>query len=306
MRINVVAVNHNTSLFTELAVRSLLKMHGPRSNWRLVVLDNASTDETQVLKEYAEGAGIEFHQSGLQADDRQANSHGEIIRQFVMTNPDCDYYLLLDTDICFVMQNTVDQMLSEFKNRDEAWAIQARVGLDSTYLFKSEKPVLTQDLSEYRSKEFAEKKRLYLHHQKLLFEPIADNMKDPISTMSGSGKPRCSPMCTLIKNTPAFRRVADRIGLSSAWIYEDNMVGAGMYDTMGLLTAVMTTHEQIYLTSSQGVIHFGGSTYGLDRPVKKLRRDQCCHLLEVFRRNESFDFSKRDWMIPEYRAVIEK
>ncbi len=162
--INAVIINHNSSGFTELAARSYFAMHSARSDLKFVIMDNSSTERTEDLKDYAESVGIEFRQSGWEAEGRQANSHGEVLRQFVMDDPDCDYYLLLDSDICFVMSDTIDQMILEIEDREETWAIQANEDPDSLSLFHGDRNVLTQDLSQYRSKERAQKNKLYLHH----------------------------------------------------------------------------------------------------------------------------------------------
>ena len=98
--INAVVVNHNTSTFTELAARSFFAMHGEREDVRFTIMDNSSQDGTGELEEYARTVGIEFRRSGFVAAEQQVNSHGEVLRQFVMENPECDYYLLLDADIC--------------------------------------------------------------------------------------------------------------------------------------------------------------------------------------------------------------
>src|SRR5215510_11939007 len=54
--------------------------------------------------------------------------------------------------------------------------------------------------------------------------------------------PRCSPVCYLVKNTPLFRRVVEIIGLTPARrLHLDREL---YYDTFGLMTAVMRTHDQ--------------------------------------------------------------
>ena len=133
-----------------------------------------------------------------------------------------------------------------------------------------------------------------------------EGRRQPLITLVGSAKPRCEPCCTLVRNTPVLRRIVDRIGFSGAWIFENTIEGAGGYDTMGLMTAVMTTHEQVYLESSIGVLHFWMVSYNLDTPQMETKRDQCRCLLEQFRRNEIPDFDGDDWMTPEYLAWVER
>ena len=322
--IKMVVVNHNTSIFVELAARSFFATHGEREDVRFTIMDNSSQDGTDELEAYARSVGIEFRQSGLIAADQQVNSHGEVLRQFVMENPECEYYLLLDADICFVKPDTVDTLVSEINEYDGVWAVQARSRRVTTGLFGQTRQAVKQDLGEYRSQKMVNRKRLYLHTPmlpKLRAEPLGplveppkinhgelddEGRKQPLITLVGSAKPRCQPCCTLVRNTPVLRRVVDRIGFSGAWIFENTIEGAGDYDTMGLMTAVMTTHEQVYIESSIGVLHFWMVSYNLDTPQMKTKRDQCRCLLEQYRRNEIPDFDGDDWMTPEYLAWVER
>ncbi len=316
--INAVLVNHNTSAFAELTARSFYAMHGKREDVRFTIMDNSSQDGTAELEAYAKPAGIEFRQSGFVASEQQENSHGEVLRQFVMENPECDYYLLLDADLCFIMPDTVDTLVNEITDCDDVWAIHARSRRSTTHLFKPRQP-RRQDLSEYRSQKMVDRRTIYLHllQPKLETEPSGrrvvppkinyDELDDqPVKTVVGSVKPRCEPCCTLVRNTAVFRRVADRIGFSRAWILENAIEGAGCYDTMDLMTAVMTTHEQVYLESSIGVLHFWQVSYHLDTPQMNTKRDQCRQLLEQYRRNEIPDFDGDDWMTPEYVEWVER
>ena len=321
--INAVLVNNNTSVFAELAARSFYAMHGKREDVRFNIMDNSSQDGTDELEAYARSSDIEFKQSGFVASEQQVNSHGEVLRQFVMENPECDYYLLLDADLCFIMPDTVDTLVNEISDSDDVWAVHARSRRSATHLFRPTRQPQRQDLSEYRSQKMVDRRRGYLHlmQPKLQTEPSGKLVEPPeinfqelddegrkqlLKTLVGSAKPRCEPCCTLVRNTVVFRRVADRIGFSTAWIYENAIEGAGLYDTMGLMTAVMTTHAQVYLESSIGVLHFWNVSYNLDTPQMHTKRDQCRCLLEQYRRNELPDFDGDDWMTPEYLAWVER
>ena len=322
--INAVLVNNNTSVFAELAARSFYSMHGEREDVRFTIVDNSSQDRTDELEAYARSSDIQFRQSGYVASEQQVNSHGEVLRQFVMEHQDCDYYLLLDADLCFIMPDSVDTLVNEISDYDDVWAIHARSRRSTTHLFRPTRRPVKQDLSEYRSQKMVDRRRIYLHcpmEPKLQAEPSGslvepprinyqelddEGRKQPLITLRGSVKPRCEPCCTLVRNTAVLQRVVDRIGFSPAWIFENVIEGAGGYDTMGLMTAVMTTHEQVYLESSIGVLHFWMASYNLDTPQMNTKRDQCRCLLEQYRRNEIPNFDGDDWMTPEYMAWVER
>ena len=133
-----------------------------------------------------------------------------------------------------------------------------------------------------------------------------EGRQQPLITMAGTVNPRCQPCCTLVRNTPSFRRVADRIGFSAAWLFENAPEGAGIYDTMALMTAVMTTHDQVYLVSSCGVLHFWKVAYGLHEPSMAVKNDQCQRLLQPYRRRDIPDFASDEWMTPAYLAWCQR
>jgi len=316
--IHLVVVNHNTSDFTELAARSFYAMHGERETVRFTIMDNSSQDGTGELEAYARDTGIEFRQSGFVASQQQVSSHGEVLRLFVMENPNCDFYLLLDADVCFIKPNTIDTLVREIGERDELWAAQARSRRTTARLFGQARKPVKQDVTEYRSQKWVDRRKVYLHgpmnprRMAGPSEPCSFNHREldeegrrqPLKTLAGSIKPRCEPCCTLVRNTALFRRVADRIGFSPAWILENAVEGAGVYDVMGLMTAVMTTHQRVYLESSAGVLHFWKVSYGLGDPSVNAKSGQCQKLLEQFRQDEIPDFDGDEWMTPEYLAWV--
>src|SRR5512145_1844933 len=109
-KIEAVSVNHNTSCYMELMLRSLYAHHPAGSDLSLTVLDNASTDDTAELLAYAESQRIPFLQSGFSTETKN-NSHGEVLSKFVLDHPDCTHYLFLDPDICFLEDNSIGRML---------------------------------------------------------------------------------------------------------------------------------------------------------------------------------------------------
>lgn len=174
-KIEAVTVNHNTSRYMELMLRSLFTHHPAGLNLSLTVFDNASTDETSELIAYTESQGIPFIQSGFSTATKN-NSHGEILSKFVLEYPDCTHYLFLDTDVCFLEGNTIDALLKELEEREDAFGIGPRMSWDGAEEIPQEARKDNPDICDAR-----------LH-----------------------------PCCALIKNTPLFRRIVKEVGLSSA------------------------------------------------------------------------------------------
>jgi hypothetical protein len=123
--IEAATVNHNTSLYVELMLRSLFARHSDLE-LSITVFDNVSEDDTAGLCVYAEEMGVSIVQSGF-TTDTQNNSHGEILRRFVLEHPNCTHYLFLDADACFVQDDTIGVMLEELEACDDAFGISARI-----------------------------------------------------------------------------------------------------------------------------------------------------------------------------------
>ena len=83
---------------------------------RLTILDNNSTDEMQHLTAFAEDKKIPIVQTKWDRNT-PGNNHGENLRDFVLSHPDCDNFLFLDADIVFVQDETVKTM-AERVSRD--------------------------------------------------------------------------------------------------------------------------------------------------------------------------------------------
>jgi hypothetical protein len=124
--IGAATVNHNTSLYVELMLRSLFATHSLDLDLSITVFDNASEDDAAGLCAYAEKMGVPIVQSGF-TTKTQNNSHGEILRRFVLERPDCTHYLFLDADACFVQEDTIDVMLGELEACDDAFGVGARM-----------------------------------------------------------------------------------------------------------------------------------------------------------------------------------
>jgi hypothetical protein len=107
--------------------------------------------------------------------------------------------------------------------------------------------------------------------------------------------PRCSPVCSLVANTPVFRRVVEAVGLAPARRFD---VGQALfYDTFSLMTHVMATHEQAFVISTKSVNHFTQATYMPEHRAVKDR--DCLILLEDLRAGRGMQrasFYESDWV----------
>jgi GT2 family glycosyltransferase len=256
-RIQAVMVNHNTSIFAELALRSLFALN-PGLDLTVTLFDNASEDDTESLRAYTTEIGIPFMQTGFNTHTT-ANTHGEVLRRFILDHPDCDYYLLLDSDICFVQTDTVQTMLNEFASN--TFAVQARMSWDGI----TEMPGAGWQLNTG--------KPIYWHGRisgDAVLDPALADITG-VSPNQGLIQERCHPACSLVKNSAVFRRVVEHIGISTAWIYGETHPHRGFYDTFGLASQVMKTHEQTYRLSSAMVLHWFCVSYDDTAMEHKIR-----------------------------------
>ncbi len=148
-KLEAVAVNHNTSRYMELMLRSLAAHHPAKSNLSLTVLDNASTDDTSALMAYTESRGIPFVQSGFSTQTAN-NSHGEILSRFVLEHPDCTHYLFLDADVCFLEDNTIDIMLAELEASAGVFGIGPRQSWDGVEEIPADVRAANPDICDAR------------------------------------------------------------------------------------------------------------------------------------------------------------
>ncbi len=172
-RIEAVTVNHNTSRYAELMLRSLYAKHSPGLPLSVTLYDNVSTDDTAALEAFARSKGVAAQQSGFSTQTLN-NSHGEILRRFVLEHPTCDYYLFLDADACFIEEDTLGTMQRELDADPAAFGVGPRLSWDGL----TEMP-----------------------------EQVRKNNPDIPPA-------RLHPCCALVKNTPLFRAVVEEIGLS--------------------------------------------------------------------------------------------
>ncbi|WP_129666874.1 glycosyltransferase family 2 protein [Phytoactinopolyspora endophytica] len=117
MSIAAVLVNHNTSAFAELAIRSLF-VQNPGLDLTLTVYDNGSTDDRSGMLTAAKTYGAQVTQSGFPTST-PGNSHGEVLRRFVLNpaNDQTDHFLFLDADICFTHPGTIAALMAELMTK---------------------------------------------------------------------------------------------------------------------------------------------------------------------------------------------
>jgi hypothetical protein len=171
--IAAMTVNHNTSAYMELMLRSLFACHPAGLSLSLTIFDNASTDDMRELRNYAAHRQIPIVPSGFSLSSEH-NSHGEILRRFVLDNPDCTHYLFLDADVCFVEAYTIQTMLDELDRAPTAFGIGPRMSWDGVNEIPMDVRRANPDICDAR-----------LH-----------------------------PCCALVPNTPLFQRIVDAIGFS--------------------------------------------------------------------------------------------
>ena len=221
-RIAAVTVNHNTSGYTELLLRSLFATHPPAGElgMSLTVLDNASEDDTARLRAYAAEVGVPVLPSGFTTHTKH-NSHGHILRDFVLGHPEATHCLFLDTDAVFFQPNAIGTMANELDAApDDVFAIGARIA--SSY------------------------------------EPDKDKVVEPEAIASHYER-RVHPYCALFRNTPLFRRAAEQLGFSEViyrWADRGEFI-----DTNQLITTAMRVFGYRHILSSAKVAHFFAVSY---------------------------------------------
>jgi hypothetical protein len=93
-----------------------------RSELAILLLDNDSTDLDRLS--WAGAFGVDIPPSGY-ARTTQVTTHGEILRDAVLAHPDCDAYLFLDVDVCFMADDTIGAMAAELTADSDLFAVRA-------------------------------------------------------------------------------------------------------------------------------------------------------------------------------------
>lgn len=129
LRVAAVSVNHNTSAYMELMLRSFFACHARLPSLTFTVRDNGSTDDTGPLRALAARHGVAVEPSGFPLTTAN-NSHGEILSRFVLDHQDASHFLFLDADVCFLEDDTLGTLLRELDSRPDAFGIGPRLSWD--------------------------------------------------------------------------------------------------------------------------------------------------------------------------------
>lgn len=272
-----VTVNHTTSHFVELMLRTLfLTNHFADLHFEMTVLDNQSDDPHQgALHTYLTDHHMTCVQTGFDTSIA-AEKHGVAFANFIREHSSCTHYLFLDADMWFIEPNTIAAMLEELRSAPGTpFGNQARIlGYYAGQVIEGRDGIPGTGASDGQP-------------------PQAMTIEDRVSTQVVM--PRCSPVCSLIANTSVFRRVVETVGLAPAHRFDVGRVF--FYDTFSLMTQVMATHEQSFIVSAKTVNHFTQTTY---MPEHRAGKDQDCWLLlddlRAGRGMNRANFYESDWV----------
>lgn len=273
-----VTVNHNTSHFVELMLRTLFltnDLSGIR--FEMTVLDNQSDDaHRDELRDYLADQHVAFAQTGFDTSIA-AEKHGAAFANFIHSHPQCTHFLFLDSDTWFIEPNTIATMVAELSNAaaSTTFANQARIqGYYAGRIIEGRDGIPgTSDVDEQPPSTVTFGERTYT-------QVVV---------------PRCTPVCSLVANTPLFRRVVETVGLTPT--YRFGIGEAFFYDTFSLMTQVMGTHNQRFTVSSKTINHFTQATYMPEHRAPKDR--DCLLLLDDLRAERGMsreNFRESDWV----------
>jgi hypothetical protein len=271
-RVEACVVNHNTSEFAELALRTLVATHQQRlatGQLHVTVVDNHSTDAgLSDLVAAANELGATFQRSRWPAASTPVNSHGDVLRDFVAAHDQATHVFFVDADVVFTSPDPLGVMLAEMQEGRDVWAVQARFQWDED----KQGPGASLDI--------------WAGHHEQLWVGIG---RRPVQSFPGQHKRRCNPACTLVANTPVFRSVAEIIGLSAGVVLSADEEMAGFADTLGLASLAMRTHNLRYVLSAVTVGHHSGVSY--DDPANPIdfKVEECRRRLAALRAGATFD-----------------
>jgi hypothetical protein len=246
--VEAVVVNHNTSRFAELALRSL-SWAATRcgTDVRVTVADNHSADGTAELRAAVEECGAAWELTRWPAGRQPLTTHGDVLRDFVLARPDAEGFLFVESDVCFLDPSALRVMLGELA-ADGVWAVQARLLTD-----KIAGPATFREALHRKRRPI----ELTAH-----LELETDDGTSATLDLRHSGRriPRCHPGCALIRNSPAFQLAARHLGFSACWTWSNDVQLGGLSDTLSLVSNVMRTHRCRHRISTASVVHFWHGT----------------------------------------------
>lgn len=257
-------VNHNTSPFAELALRSLMATSRD-AELEVTVVDNHSTDDgLSALRAAADSHSARFLESRWPSPRSRVNSHGDVLRDFVLSLADAELLLFVDADVVFTTPGTVVTMRTELDRAPDLWAVQARF-------------VWAEDhFGPGGSLDVSAGTPLDVRTEVLMGRTTFRN------EFSGRFQPRCHPGCTLVRCSPVFRAVVKHVGLAPAIVISPDENRAGVHDTFALASSAMASHGLRYALSSATVLHFFGVSYEGAHDVPQKSRE-CERLLAKVR-----------------------
>lgn len=269
MLIAACVVNHNTSPFAELALRSLAAVtrSSAAHHVEFSVLDNHSSDEgLAALEEAADELGATFQRTKWPLQQTLSNSHGDALRDFVLDTDHADAYLFVDADIVWTDPSSIETMAAELAAGGVTWAVQAR--FHSTE--RRDGPGGSLDI-------WAGRKIL------LQFSHALDQEPGLGKTLARTIRPRCHPGATLIANTSTFRGVATHLGLGTAAALGNDEGVAGFYDTLGLASQAMRAFGLRYVLSAISLIHYFNVSYDARSELTAAKLTDCNRRLQLLR-----------------------
>lgn len=255
-KINIVTVNHNSSMYVEMMLRSLFQYNNMGTfDYNITVLDNRSNDtHLPDLKEYLRINGIPFEQTGFD-NSLSPEKHGETLKHFILANNTASYFLFLDADMWFEEKDTIQTMIKEITQSPEIFAVQARIhGFFAKRIIEGKDGFINRGDFEHAKFEMSIK--------------IPDQAMRSFPTTLHY---RCSPVCSLIKNLPIFRKIVEDPGLTAALVFKPS--NAIYYDTFALMTTIMELQGLHHIISAKTVMHFTETSH---RPEWRSIRDEEC------------------------------
>ena len=244
MHVQVISINHGSTPYMDLLLRSLFAHHRDRSRIDVLVL-NSGPDHDLDRLDWARRLGTRIRPSGYPLDV-PVSTHGEILRDAVLAEPDCDAYLFVDSDVCFTADNTIGAMVEERTADTHLFAVQAAWATVEGTIYDPAGVPNTSTSQIRQAVRFADQ------------EQWTDSAIFPV----GYGD-RVHPFCTLVRNDQVFRSIVELLGLSPAMT--ECVRGGLFWDALGLLTQVMRTHGRTWTTSAQSVLHFAGVSWRTDQ-----------------------------------------
>lgn len=236
-------VNHNTSAYAELALRSLF-VQNPGVDLALTVYDNDSTDDQSGLLAAAAQHRVSVVRSGFPTDT-PGNSHGEVLRRFVLepAERDAELLLFLDTDVCFTRPGTLATLAASLAADPRLFGVGPRMSWDGQTRLPAD-----------------------------------------VEANPGLYRNRLHPCCALVANTTVFRSVADHLGLSGAkLLHADHAEELDTFELM--TRAMRTHGLRHLVVDDALVMHAFAVSYPDESsallPEKHARRDYWLNLMRA-------------------------